>query len=110
MEALARKMIAEDPSLKTAFEARLKNDPAFAASLRARLAFFFERSPWYMAQKVGAYPVLRLDDTALKTLDATASGESRNLTSANNRPGQATTSKGRIISLASCSARWQCHA
>jgi hypothetical protein len=23
--------------------------------------FFFERSPWYAAQNVGAYPVLRLD-------------------------------------------------
>jgi hypothetical protein len=70
VEALARKMIAENPALKTAFETRLKNDPAFAASPRARLAFFFERSPWYTAQKVGAYPVLRLDDAALKALDA----------------------------------------
>lgn len=68
IEALARKMIAEDPSLKDAFDARLKSDPAFAASPRARLAFFFERSPWYTAQKVGDYPVLRLDAAALEKL------------------------------------------
>lgn len=67
-EALARKMIAENPALKTEFEAKLAADPAFAASPRARLSFFFEKSPWYTAQKVGAYPVLRLDTTALESV------------------------------------------
>ena len=68
VEALARKMIAEKPELKAEFDAKVKSDPAFAASARARLAFFFERSPWYTAQKVGDYPVLRLDTTALNQL------------------------------------------
>jgi hypothetical protein len=66
MEALARKMIAENPALKAEFDAKVAADPAFASSPRARLSFFFERSPWYTAQKVGAYPVLRLDRTALQ--------------------------------------------
>ncbi|URL59322.1 peptidase M14 [Luteibacter flocculans] len=68
LEALAREMLAKDPSLKAAFDARLHSDPAFAASPRARLSFFFERSPWYTAQKVGAYPILRLDATALQAV------------------------------------------
>lgn len=68
-EALARKMIAANPALKAEFEAKVAADPAFAASPRARLSFFFEKSPWYTVQKVGAYPVLRLDHEALqKTL------------------------------------------
>ncbi|MGE7138440.1 M14 family metallopeptidase [Luteibacter sp. NPDC031894] len=68
VEALARDMIAKDPALKTEFEAKLKSDPAFAANPRARLSFFFERSPWYTAQAVGAYPVMRLDAAALQHL------------------------------------------
>jgi hypothetical protein len=66
VEALARKMIAENPALKAEFDARVASDPAFAGSARARLAFFFERSPWYAVQKVGAYPVVRLDAGALR--------------------------------------------
>jgi hypothetical protein len=68
LEALARKMMAENPALKTEFEAKLESDPAFAANPRARLTFFYERSPWYAVQKVGAYPVVRLDATALSTI------------------------------------------
>jgi hypothetical protein len=68
LEALARKMMAADPALKTEFEAKLKSDTAFAASPRARLTFFYERSPWYTVQKVGVYPVVRLDAAALKLL------------------------------------------
>jgi hypothetical protein len=66
MEALARKMIAKNPSLKAEFDAKVAADKAFADSPRARLSFFFEKSPWYTAQKVGAYPILRLDGAALK--------------------------------------------
>jgi hypothetical protein len=54
-------MLAKDPALKKAFEKRLAADPAFAADPAARLTYFFERSPWYSAQAVGEYPVLRLD-------------------------------------------------
>lgn len=64
-EQLARDMLAKDPALKKTFEAKLAADPAFAASPEARLAFFYERSPWYAAQRIGEYPVLRLDAAAL---------------------------------------------
>ena len=69
-EKLAREMLAKDPALKGEFEAKVASDPAFAKDAAARLAFFYERSPWYATQKVGAYPVLRLDAAALKTLRA----------------------------------------
>jgi hypothetical protein len=61
-------MMAENPALKTEFDAKVKSDPAFAASPRARLTFFYERSPWYTVQKVGVYPVVRLDAAALSTI------------------------------------------
>lgn len=61
LEKLAREMMAKDPAVKTEFEKKLQSDPAFAADANARLAFFYERSPWYDVQHVGAYPVLRLN-------------------------------------------------
>ena len=64
-EKLAREMLAKDPALKAEFEAKVAGDPAFAKDPAARLAFFYERSPWYATQKVGVYPVLRLDASAL---------------------------------------------
>lgn len=64
-ERLAREMLAKNPALKNTFDARLAADPAFAKSPEARLAFFYERSPWYATQKIGAYPVVRLDAAAL---------------------------------------------
>jgi hypothetical protein len=74
LEKLARDILAKDPALKAEFERKLKSDPAFAADPRARLSFFFQRSPWFAAQKVGAYPVLRLDAAALRALPAEGSG------------------------------------
>lgn len=68
LEKLARDMMAKDPKLKTEFEQKLHDDPAFAASSRARLEFFFERSPWYSVQAVGTYPVLRLSASQLAIL------------------------------------------
>ncbi len=59
-EKLARDMMAKDPALKKEFEAKLKSDPKFAASQYERLDFFYKRSPWYAANKVGEYPVGRL--------------------------------------------------
>ena len=67
MEKLAREMLARDPALKAAFEREL-HDPTFANSTGARLQFFFEHSPWYAAQHVGVYPVLRLDAVQLRQL------------------------------------------
>ncbi|OOG57384.1 M14 family metallopeptidase [Rhodanobacter sp. C03] len=68
LEKLAREMLAKNPALKTEFEQKLHDDPAFAANSQARLDFFFLRSPWYAAQQVGAYPVLRLDAAQLQNL------------------------------------------
>lgn len=68
LEKLARDMLAKDPQLKTAFEQKLHDDRAFAASSRARLDFFFMRSPWYTVQRVGVYPVLRLDAAQLANI------------------------------------------
>lgn len=68
LERLARDMLARDPALATRFQQRLATDPAFAASPRERLDWFYRRSPWYAAQAVGAYPVLRLDPSQLRTL------------------------------------------
>lgn len=68
LEKLAREMMAKDPALKAAFAQKLRDDPAFAADSRARLQFFFEHSPWYSVQRVGLYPVLRLDQAQLAIL------------------------------------------
>jgi hypothetical protein len=68
VEKLARAMLAKDPALKAAFEQKLQNDLTFAADPGARLGFFFERSPWFTTQHVGAYPVLRLVATQLHGL------------------------------------------
>jgi hypothetical protein len=73
LEKLAREMIAKDPTLKTAFEQKLHDDPAFAADSYARLNWFYLRSPWYAAQQVGEYPVLRLDPAQLRALSERAS-------------------------------------
>ena len=61
-EEAARKMLAQDPALKAAFERRLKDDPAFAASSAARLDFFYRLHPaWDPGSN--RYPVLRTDAT-----------------------------------------------
>jgi hypothetical protein len=65
LEKLAREMLEKDPALKQEFEARLKNDQAFATDTGARLEFFYQRSPWYTQQRIGIYPVMRLDSAAL---------------------------------------------
>ncbi|MBK7393939.1 MAG: peptidase M14 [Chloracidobacterium sp.] len=64
IEKLAKEMLANDPKLKAEFETRLK-DGTFAKNPRARLNFFYERSPYYLNQKVGIYPVGRIT-TALR--------------------------------------------
>ncbi len=60
LEKLARDMMAKDPVLKQEFENKLATDKDFAADPRARLEFFYRRSPWYAVQRVGLYPVGRL--------------------------------------------------
>jgi hypothetical protein len=60
LEKLARENLAKDPALKAEFERRIQADPRFAASPRARLEFFYDRSPWGVANHIGEYPVGRL--------------------------------------------------
>jgi hypothetical protein len=63
LEKLAALSLGSDPALRTEFEGRLATDPTFAQSPSARLAFFYERSPWGEANRVGVYPVGRLPST-----------------------------------------------
>lgn len=58
MEKIASEMLAKDESLRREFEERLK-DEKFAKSPRARLQFFYERSP-YADKRIGVYPVGRI--------------------------------------------------
>jgi hypothetical protein len=60
LEKLARENMAKDPALKAEFERRVQTDARFAASPEARLEFFYDRSPWGQANRVGEYPVGRL--------------------------------------------------
>jgi hypothetical protein len=60
LEKLAREDLAKNPALKAEFERRIQSDPHFAASPRARLEFFYDRSSWGAANHVGEYPVGRL--------------------------------------------------
>jgi Zinc carboxypeptidase len=60
LEKLARENLARDPALKAEFERRIQSDPRFAASPEARLEFFYNRSPFGLANHVGEYPVGRL--------------------------------------------------
>ena len=53
---LAEKMLQQDPALKKEFEKRLQ-DKAFADDPRARMNFFYQRSPYY-DQAYLKYPVL----------------------------------------------------
>ena len=46
VEPLAQRMLKENPALAKEFAARLAADTAFAASPRARVDFFFRRTPW----------------------------------------------------------------
>ncbi|MBK6428342.1 MAG: peptidase M14 [Blastocatellia bacterium] len=59
LEKLAREMLSRDPELKRAFEERMASDAAFRQNPRARLNFFYERSP-YVDSRIGAYPVVRV--------------------------------------------------
>ena len=59
LEALARKMLAQDPQLQAEFEALLTSDEQFAADPWARLYFFYQRSPYFDAAQ-NVYPVGRL--------------------------------------------------
>jgi hypothetical protein len=59
MEPLAQQMLAADPELRADFEARLAEDPEFAASPSQRLSWFYQRTPYYDSQYL-LYPVARI--------------------------------------------------
>jgi hypothetical protein len=59
VEKLARDMMAKDPKLREEFEQRLAADKQFAGDPKARLDFFYQRSPWW-DRELGLYPVGRL--------------------------------------------------
>lgn len=58
MEVVAKDMLDRDPTLRTEFESKLSSDSTFAANPRARLQFFYERSPWF-DKEMNVYPVGR---------------------------------------------------
>jgi Zinc carboxypeptidase len=57
-EQVAREMLAKDPGIQQAFNARLAQDPEFAASPQARLDFFYRLSPSW-DERLNLYPVYR---------------------------------------------------
>jgi hypothetical protein len=61
MEDMARDMLAADPSLRVKFEQKKATDAEFAASPRAILNWFYERSP-YVDARYRIYPVGWIDD------------------------------------------------
>jgi hypothetical protein len=58
MEPTARAMLDADPALALEFEAELLGNPAFAADPKARLEWFYERSPYRDAEH-RLYPIFR---------------------------------------------------
>jgi len=47
MEPIAKKMMKDQPALAAEFRARLAADTSFAKNPKARLDFFYRRSPWF---------------------------------------------------------------
>ena len=58
MEPMAEKMLAEDPALAREFEEKLKSDDQFRNNPKARLQWFYQRTPFY-DDRAGLYPVAR---------------------------------------------------
>ena len=53
---LAERMLADDPKMKEAFEAKLAADANFAADPKARMRWFYEHSPYFDARYL-LYPI-----------------------------------------------------
>lgn len=60
MEKLAEEILAKDPELRSEFEEKLAADQPFKNNSRARLDFFYERSP-YTDKQLNVYPILRIE-------------------------------------------------
>jgi hypothetical protein len=59
LEPMARAMLEDDPALAAEFERELASDPALAADARARLEWFYRRTP-YFDPWFRLYPVARV--------------------------------------------------
>ena len=59
LEELARRMLEADPEMRTEFETKVRTDRAFASDPRARLYFFYQRSPFW-DDRMNVYPVARV--------------------------------------------------
>lgn len=59
MAPTAERMLADDPALAAAFEKALAGDPGLASNPRARLRWFYERTP-YADERARLYPVARV--------------------------------------------------
>jgi len=59
MVPMARSMLDEDPALSRAFQKKLLTDSDFAGDPRARLGFFYQKTPYY-DRRWKLYPVGRL--------------------------------------------------
>jgi hypothetical protein len=58
MEPMAARMLDSIPKLRSEFETRLRDDPAFAANPRARLDWFYRQTPFHDGN-ANLYPVAR---------------------------------------------------
>jgi len=58
MEPMAERMLAENPKLAAEFAKKVESDDAFRADARARLQWFYERTPFY-DERARLYPVGR---------------------------------------------------
>ncbi|MEM9292091.1 MAG: M14 family metallopeptidase [Acidobacteriota bacterium] len=74
VEPLARRMLEADEALAEEFQQRLRSDAEFAADPRARLDFFYRRTPYYDAQ-FQVYPILREEPEGSRS-EESASGSS----------------------------------
>lgn len=61
MEKIAEEMLENDPELSKEFEEKLMTDENFKNNFRARLDFFYERSP-YPDKQLNIYPILRIEE------------------------------------------------
>ncbi len=73
IEPLARRMLEADPALTREFREKLASDPKFAADPKARLDWFYRRSPYFDAT-YRLYPIARVPygDVSRKPLSGTA--------------------------------------
>ena len=55
---MAKRMMEDDPELARAFEAKLEADAQFAADSKARLQWFYEKTP-YFDPGYRLYPIAR---------------------------------------------------